>query len=106
MKSKQLLPWQQSYGKRMNATFHLNADELGLPLLEKIRTMFAHQTIRLSVALEEAEASPRTVRLTELESVLDTSPYMSRDETEQFAHDIRESRRQANLQSLRDPWDM
>ncbi|HET6402217.1 MAG TPA: hypothetical protein VFH95_12580 [Candidatus Kapabacteria bacterium] len=95
----------------MSTTFRLNADELEPSFLEKLKAMFAHQRIRISVTAEEpatasmnGTASPRGVRGKDLLGVIDSLAHLSKEETEAFAKDLREIRRLGNAPLPPDPW--
>ncbi len=89
----------------MSTTFRLNADELEPSFLEKLKAMFAHKYIRISVTPEEsAPAFPKGVLGKDLLSVLDSLPKLSEENADAFSEDIREIRRMGNAPLPPDPW--
>jgi hypothetical protein len=96
----------------MHATFRLNADELGAPLLEKIRSMFAHQQIRISIEpveegiLRNGDPTAPGVPVKNLVEVLDSLPHLSKENADAFAKDLEEIRRIGNAPLPPNPWDL
>jgi hypothetical protein len=96
----------------MSTTFRLNADELTPSFLDKLKAMFAHQHLRISVSTEESPFSssngaivPRGVVGKNLLEVIDSLPPLSKEEAVAFANDLREIRRMGNAPLPPDPWD-
>ncbi len=63
----------------MEAIFQLNSDELGTPLVEKIKALFAHETIRISVSPVEngngmTDASKAGILAGELSDFFEIAP--------------------------------
>ena len=88
----------------MSTTFRLNADELGPSFLDKIKAMFAHQHIRISVTREETGSSSPGVFGSDLLRVIDSFPQFSKEESEAFSSDLREVRRMGNQPLPPDRW--
>ena len=96
----------------MSTTFRLNADELTPSFLDKLKAMFAHQQIRISVTAEETTSAspngtviPRGVLGKDLLQVVDSLPYLSKEDVDAFAKDLREIRSMGNVPLPPDPWD-
>ena len=88
----------------MEATLQLNADELDLPMVEKIREMFAHQTISISVATGEQAGGETAPKLKDLKRILEELPRLSKEDADSFASDIEDVRKILNAEPMRDPW--
>ncbi len=90
----------------MEAIFQLNSDELGSPLVDKIKALFAHETIRISItSADEVQPAPKSgIRVGELSDFFESLPHLSSENAEAFAKDVAELRRLANAQTIRDPW--
>jgi hypothetical protein len=88
----------------MQANFQLNADELGLPLVEKIKAMFAHQSIRISVVPADEPVNGTAPRLADLKRILEELPRLSKEDADAFARDIEDARKILNAEPMRDPW--
>jgi hypothetical protein len=78
----------------MEAIFQLNSDELGTPLVEKIKALFAHETIRISVtpAAEEHNTLKSGIRVCELSDFFKSLPHLSPENAEAFERDVAELR--------------
>ncbi len=79
----------------MEAIFQLNSDELGTPLVDKIKALFAHETIRISVtpATEEHHTLKSGIRVGELSDFFESLPHLSPENAEAFERDVAELRR-------------
>ena len=95
----------------MEASFQLNADELGSPLIEKIKALFAHQPIRISVESANGHAAngvvqnvKQGIKVRELSSFFDGLPHLSSEEADSFANDLATLRHNANAEPHRDLW--
>ena len=95
----------------MEATFQLNADELGSPLIEKIKALFAHQSIRISVETSNGHSLNGAVQIgtpgikvRELSAFFDGLPHLSSEEADAFANDLADLRHNANAEPHRDIW--
>jgi hypothetical protein len=95
----------------MEATFQLNADELGSPLIEKIKSLFAHQPIRISVESANGytvngvvQNVKQGIKVRELSAFFDGLPHLSSEDADSFANDLATLRREANSEPHRDLW--
>ena len=86
----------------MEASFQLNADELGSPLIEKIKSLFAHQPIRISVESANGHAVngmvqnvKQGIKVRELSAFFAGLPHLSSEEADAFANDLAALRQSA-----------
>ena len=90
----------------MEAIFQLNSDELVTPLVDKIKALFDHEKIRISVTpVAEVQNTLKSgIRVSELSQFFDSLPRLSPENAEAFERDVAELRRMANAETIRDPW--
>lgn len=96
----------------MEAVFRVKAEELGLPIQEKIRALYGNKELRLSLVVEDdVEHTPTTkkgVLLKDLPDLLHRARLhsgMSFEDMDDFERDINQYRDWANKQPIRDPWE-
>jgi hypothetical protein len=88
----------------MQTTLHLNADDLDISVIEKIRNAFAHQPIKIEPDLPSHPDAKNGILAQDLSNFLLALPRLSNEETESFKADVEAIRRDANAAPYRDPW--